>query len=43
MDKIEFAKLPLLTRVMTMASIFMGWVLFAEFVIDRNRWDMYLP
>ena len=43
MDKIEFAELPIVTRVMTMASIFMGWVLFAELVIDRYRWDIYLP
>lgn len=43
MGKIEFAELPIIVRVMTMATIFMGWVLFAELVIDRYRWDIYLP
>ena len=43
MDRSEFRRLPMVTRVMTMASIFMGWVIFAEFVIDRYRWDVYLP
>lgn len=43
MDPMEFRRLPLSVRVMTCASMFMGWVLFAEFVIDRYGWHEFLP
>lgn len=43
MGKVAFRQLPMLVRVMTMASIFMAWVLFAEFVIDRYGWDRHIP
>ena len=43
MEKIKFRSLPLSVRITTVASWFMGWVLFAEFVIDRYGLDEYLP
>jgi hypothetical protein len=43
MTRVPFAALPLLTRFATLAVWFVGWVLFAEFVIDRHGLDRYLP
>jgi len=43
MEKVKFSQLNITTRVMTCASIFMAWVLFAEFVIDRYGIHEYLP
>ena len=43
MSKIHFADIPLVVRLTTRMSIFMAWVLFAEFVIDRYGFDRYLP
>ena len=43
MDQIKFRNLPLSARLMTCASMFMAWVLFAEFVIDRYGFDEYIP
>lgn len=43
MQPISFATLPLSVRVMTALSMFMAWVLLAEFVIDRYGFDRYLP
>jgi len=43
MEKIEFSQLNLTTLIMVCVSMFMVWVLFAEFVIDRYGWDSYLP
>ncbi len=43
MNKIKFAQLPFIVKFMTCASIFMAWVLFAEFIIDRYGWHEFLP
>lgn len=43
MDRIRFSQLPLVARIMNCASIFVAWVLFAEFAIDRYGWNVYLP
>lgn len=43
MQPISFRDLPLSVRLMTGASLFMAWVLFAEFVIDRYGLDVFLP
>lgn len=43
METIRFRQLPLSVRLMTCASMFMAWVLFAEFVIDRYSFDTHLP
>ena len=43
MDKIEFSQLNITTRIMVCVSMFMAWVLFAEFVIDRYGIHEYLP
>lgn len=48
MDRIEhpgfsFKSLPLLVRLTSLLSLFLAWVLFAEFVIDRHGLDSYLP
>ena len=43
MDKIEFSQLNLTTRIMVCVSMFMAWVLMAEFVIDRYGIHEYLP
>jgi hypothetical protein len=31
------------TRVSSLGMFFVGWVLIAEFVIDRHGWDRWLP
>jgi hypothetical protein len=43
MTRITFAQLPLVVRIMTVASMFMAWVLFAELVLDRYGFDKFLP
>ena len=43
MNKVAFADLPLVVKFTSLGSIFMGWVLFAEFVVDRHGWDRVLP
>ena len=43
MAKIPFTDLPFATKLGLMLIPFMGWVMFAEFVIDRNGWDRFLP
>ncbi len=43
MSKIQFHQLNLVTRIMVCISMFMAWVLFAEFVIDRYGIHEYLP
>ena len=43
MDQAQFRNLPLSVRLMTCASMFMAWVLFAEFVIDRYGFYEYIP
>ncbi len=39
---IDFKSLPLIVRLTTIANIFIAWVLFAEFVIDRHGWDRFV-
>ncbi len=43
MQKVPFASLPGLTQFTSLATIFIGWVLFAELVIDRHGYDRFLP
>lgn len=43
MQKIAFAALPGLVQFTSLATLFIGWVLFAEFVIDRHGYDRLLP
>lgn len=43
MQKIPFAALPGLVRLTSLATIFIGWVLFEELVIDRHGLDRFLP
>lgn len=43
MQKIAFVALPALVQFTSLATIFIGWVLFAEFVIDRHGYDRFLP
>ena len=40
---IDFKSLPLIVRLGAVANLFIGWVLFAEFVIDRYGIDRFLP
>lgn len=43
MEKIGFATLPGLVQFSCFATIFLGWILFAELIIDRHGYDHYLP
>jgi hypothetical protein len=43
MTRIAFPQLPFTARAATFLSMFMAWVLFAEFVIDRHGLDRLLP
>ncbi len=43
MQKVPFASLPGLAQFTSLATIFIGWVLFAELVIDRHGYDRFLP
>lgn len=43
MQRVTFAALPGLVQFTSLASIFIGWVLIAEFVIDRHDLDRFLP
>jgi hypothetical protein len=43
MEKVTFAARPGLVQFTTLATIFFGWVLVAEFVIDRHGLDRFLP
>lgn len=43
MSPVSFSALPLSVRVTTSLSMFMAWVLIAEFVIDRYGLDRHLP
>lgn len=43
MQKVTFAELPGLVQLSSMATLFIGWVLFAELVIDRQGYDRFLP
>nr|WP_137677264.1 hypothetical protein [Parerythrobacter lutipelagi] len=43
MQRIPFVALPFWTKLAVMLVPFSGWIMFAEFVIDRNGWDRFLP
>ena len=43
MKKVMFADLPGLVQFTSLATIFIGWVLFAELIIDRHGYDRFLP
>ena len=43
MTRLSFAELPLFVQGMSLASLFMGWVMVEEFEIDRHHWDRFLP
>ncbi len=43
MDTIKFAQLPVLVKFTALLSLFLAWVAFAEFVIDRHGLDRFLP
>jgi hypothetical protein len=43
MEPISFAQLPLIIRLASLLTLFLGWVCFAEFVIDRHGLDRFLP
>ena len=43
MQKIRFAELPIIVKITSLATLFIGWVLFEEFIIDRHGLDQYLP
>lgn len=43
MQRIPFATLPGLVQFTSLATLFIGWVIVAEFVIDRHGLDRFLP
>ncbi len=43
MEPVSFAQLPFIAKFATMGTYFLGWVCFAEFVIDRHGLDRFLP
>lgn len=43
MQKVTFAALPVLVQFTSLATLFVGWVLFAEMIIDRHGYDRFLP
>ena len=43
MQKQKFSDLPLFVQFTSLATVFMGWVLFAELIIDRHGYDRLLP
>jgi hypothetical protein len=43
MTKIHFADLPMFVQLASVAVYFLGWVTFAELVIDRHGFDKHLP
>ena len=43
MQKLAFADLPTITKLASFATLFIGWVLFEELVIDRHGLDRFLP
>ncbi len=43
MDIIEFRHLPFLVKFASLATLFLGWVAFAEIIIDRHGLDRVLP
>jgi len=43
MSQTAFKTLPFITRMATMLSFYIAWVLFEELVIDRHGLDRFLP
>jgi len=43
LERVAFRDCPFVVRIMTCVSMFMIWVLFAEFVIDRYGWHEVIP
>ena len=43
MQKTSFASLPGLVQLTSLGTLFIGWVLIAEFIIDRHGYDRFLP
>lgn len=43
MQQVPFAALPVIARVAVVLAYFLGWVAFAEIIIDRNGWSAWLP
>jgi hypothetical protein len=43
MVPIRFAQLPFLIKFSSLATLFLGWVAFAEIIIDRQDLDRFLP
>ena len=43
MDKVRFAQLPTIVKFSTLLTLFLAWVAFAEFFIDRHGLDRHLP
>ena len=43
MQKVTFAALPGLVQFTSLATLFIGWILFAELVVDRHGYDQLLP
>lgn len=43
MEKLRFPQLPTAAKLATALVPFLGWVMFAEFVIDRQGWHKFLP
>ena len=43
MPKFRFADLPLFAQATSIMTLFMGWVMIEEWIIDRHGLDRYLP
>ena len=43
MTKIRFAQLPFLVKFASILGLFIGWIIFEEFIIDRHHLDRFLP
>lgn len=43
MTDVKLAQLPFLSKFTNMPTLFLGWVAFAEFEIDRHHPDRFLP
>jgi hypothetical protein len=43
MHRTAFSELPRFVQFSSLATVFIGWVLFAELIIDRHGIDRFLP
>ncbi len=43
MTRIHFTDLPFIVQLASVSVYFLGWVTFAELIIDRHGLDKYLP